>query len=38
MPLMEGYWILKLEGYKRDEKVMCEKSEILFTRRRRHDD
>jgi hypothetical protein len=36
VPLMEGYWTLKLEGYKRDKKVMCEKSEIVFKRKRTH--
>jgi hypothetical protein len=25
VPFKEGYWILKLEGYKREEKVTCEK-------------
>jgi hypothetical protein len=39
MPLMEGYWIMKCEGFIQGEKVMCEQSEMTFSRKKkRHHD
>jgi hypothetical protein len=35
MPLMEGYWIMKCEGYIHDERVMCEQSEMTFARKKK---
>jgi hypothetical protein len=36
MPVMLGYWIIKSEGYYGKERVMCEESEVSFTRKRHH--
>ncbi|KAJ4438995.1 hypothetical protein ANN_14950 [Periplaneta americana] len=34
MPLMVGYWIMKSEGFVGEDKVMCELSEMSFTRKK----
>ncbi|XP_023709143.1 uncharacterized protein LOC111865394 isoform X2 [Cryptotermes secundus] len=37
MPLMEGYWIMICEGYIHGERVMCERTEMVYSRKvRRH--